>query len=71
MPNPFSEQIDLVFEKESKYRIRILDLLGKEVLSTNVRGTRHSLSTAVLPSGTYLLQVISEDGVGIKKIVKQ
>ncbi len=70
-PNPFSEKIELVFEKHAIYEIRIIDLLGKEVFKTNVTGTRHSLSTSALPSGTYLLQVISENGIGIKKIVKQ
>lgn len=70
-PNPFSEHIDLVFQKDSNYKIRLMDLLGKEVLTTTVTGTRYSISTSALPSGTYLLKVISEDGVGVKKIVKQ
>ncbi|MFH2141124.1 MAG: T9SS type A sorting domain-containing protein [Bacteroidota bacterium] len=70
-PNPFSEQIDFVYEKNSTYEIKILNVLGKEVLSTIATCTRHSVSTSALPCGTYLIQLISEDGVGIKKMVKQ
>ena len=70
-PNPFSAQINLNFEKHSTYEMIILDLLGKEMLSTTVTGIRNSISTSSLPCGTYILQVKSSDGIGIKKIVKQ
>ncbi len=69
-PNPFSKQVNIVFERSSDYKIMITDLLGKEIYKTSFSGTRKSISTSSLPSGTYLLQVISKDGVCVKKIVK-
>jgi uncharacterized repeat protein (TIGR01451 family) len=71
MPNPFSEQIDFIFENNSIYEIRILNILGKEVYSTRLRGNSYSVSTSELPAGTYLIQVKSAEGVGMKKMVKQ
>ena len=69
-PNPFSEQISLVFEKDSEYQIRILDILGKQVHTTNIVGSRHTISTSDLLAGTYLLLVRSEEGVAQMKMVK-
>lgn len=69
-PNPFTEHLLIEFEKESDYQIRIIDMLGKEILSSIVNGSKHSLSTSSLPVGTYLLQLISENGVEIKKVIK-
>lgn len=71
MPNPFSEQLELIFETSSKYQIRIIDLLGKEILSTNLTALKHSINTSSLSNGTYVLQVISEDGLSNKKLIKK
>lgn len=70
-PNPFSDQIDLVFEKAATYDIRIFDTLGKEVYSTTVKGLRNSISTANLKQSIYFLKVESEDDFRIKKIIKR
>lgn len=70
-PNPFSEKIGFIFENNSIYEIRILNILGKEVYSTRLRGNSYTVSTSELPAGTYLIQVKSAEGVGVKKMVKQ
>ena len=40
LPNPFKEQVDLIFEENAIYEIKILDLLGKLVFSTTINGRR-------------------------------
>lgn len=70
-PNPCTTQINLTVEKQATYNIRVLDLLGKEILTYTFTGIKHTLSTSSLPSGTYLLQVISKNGVNNKKVIKK
>lgn len=70
-PNPFSEQLDVVFEKHSSYEIKILNLLGKEIQAISFKGKKIRLSTSEWPSGTYFIQVISQDGISVEKIIKQ
>jgi uncharacterized repeat protein (TIGR01451 family) len=71
IPNPFSSQLMLDFGVNATYKVKIMDMLGKEVFSTELSGPKGMLSTTILPSGIYILQVTSEKGVGVKKIVKK
>lgn len=70
-PNPFSDFIDIVFEKHSTYEIIIHDLLGNEVLTETFTGSKYSLITTGLTEGTYVLQLKSDKGIRVEKIVKQ
>lgn len=70
-PNPFSDKIDFTFNKNLTYEIGIFNILGEEVYSAKVTGISYSVSTSELTRGTYLLQIKSEEGVGIKKMIKK
>ncbi|MGQ8338156.1 T9SS type A sorting domain-containing protein [Sunxiuqinia sp. A32] len=71
MPNPFSNHIDIVFDKYSNYDIKIFDLLGNQILTKTTRGRQYSLSTSELPRGVYLLQIKSDEVTRVKKMIKQ
>ena len=70
-PNPFSDQLTLEFNDHSNYEIKVLNLIGKELLMMNVNGSSHVLSTSHLPAGVYIIQVRSEDRTGIQKLIKK
>ncbi len=70
-PNPFTDRVEVALEKHSDYEIRLLDILGKELFSTQFNGTSYTLSTSELPKGTYLMHISSKDGVRVEKVVKQ
>jgi hypothetical protein len=70
-PNPFADQLTLEFNDHSNYEIKVLNLIGKELMMMNVVGSSHVLSTSHLPAGVYVIQVRSEDRTGIQKLIKK
>jgi Leucine-rich repeat (LRR) protein len=70
-PNPFSEHLNIVFEKNSSYEIKVLNVLGKEIQTTIFEGKKVTLITSELPRGIYIVQVTSQDGIRVEKIIKQ
>ena len=65
-PNPFNNQLQVDTEVQMRYSIRSLQ--GQEILSGQ---TNKTINTAQLAKGIYLLQLESEDGIAIKKIIKR
>lgn len=66
-PNPASMEITLA-GVHGKYDIRISDLSGSQVLYFEQLSTS-SLDVSSLENGTYIVQVNTDDGVGITKLV--
>lgn len=64
MPNPAEDYIDLIWWNEvDKIDLRILDVSGREVLTTSLTGLGAArLNIETLPEGVYLLQASSADG---------
>lgn len=71
-PNPFQQSITLlVTSEEKKVQYTLRDELGKILLQGTLQNGLHSIETVELPNGIYLLEVITEQGINTKKIVKQ
>ncbi len=51
--------------------VRILDIQGRVGLTQNLKNGLNQVSLATLPSGTYVLQLQTENGMASKKVVKQ
>lgn len=76
-PSLFSNQlsIDLTLSRASQVDIRITDMNGAAVMNktlNGIKGTNHFQlnGLAALPSGTYLVNVITVDGTEVRKVVK-
>ena len=70
-PNPVVGDINIVFENSGLYNIRLLDLTGKVILSTEVNAARTALSSEGLKSGVYFVQITDNDNNTVtRKIVK-
>ncbi|MCI5082258.1 MAG: agmatine deiminase family protein [Saprospiraceae bacterium] len=61
-PNPADENVVLKQQTPQTFELRLMNANGQLVKSTTIRQTQQSLSVAALPSGTYLLQLIDQNG---------
>lgn len=69
-PNPFSEVINL--ESKSKgSSFKIYELSGKEVISGVLNQGNNSIATENLPTGFYIVQIQTENGISCEKILKR
>ncbi|MFI5218005.1 MAG: T9SS type A sorting domain-containing protein [Bacteroidia bacterium] len=71
-PNPADEFVVISSEFADKSRIKIFDVNGKEVFKQELSllsGSR--LRTSDFPNGIYLLQLISNENIFMKKIIIQ
>lgn len=64
-PNPTSNYINVEIDEEL-INVSIYNLLGRKLFSTN----RNSIDISQLSTGTYILEVTSSTGKGVKKILK-
>jgi len=61
-PNPTSDYVQINCQETMTGELRITDMIGKIVLSQPFAGSGGKLSVAHLPSGTYSLQIITQNG---------
>jgi hypothetical protein len=76
MPNPFNEELAVVFNKKALYanvlEIRLLDGAGRELVQQKIKRkpTVLSINTQNVPAGLYYLQIITEQGTITLKAMK-
>ncbi len=75
-PNPTSDNFNVVFNEDlTSVNYILYDVEGR-VLQQGIAGNAYTgrqltIQTSNLNAGTYLLQIVSEQGVGVKRIIKQ
>ncbi|GEM_PF-1753018 len=70
-PNPVSDYLMVNFEGQSNPReIRILNALGQTILVENTTEQYNKLDLSNLNPGAYILQISSEEGVYMQKIMR-
>jgi hypothetical protein len=84
-PDPSSGHITLLFDVQGKYSINnIMDVLGKQdalIEITNIQGqlvktfsttgNKTNIDVSALPSGVYIVEMKTENGVGVSKFIKE
>ena len=71
-PNPASGIVTIVAGNISIQQIRVLNVLGEEVLSVpDFHESEINLDISKLPSGTYFMQIETTNGIILRKIVKE
>jgi len=74
-PNPAHNEINVRLGSQvfGEVHIEILDLLGKKVVDLEIEKTStvltHRLNTSHLPSGSYLINVVSDDFNEVRKVI--
>ena len=70
-PNPFGHNLNVVASSENLTSIRIVTMLGNEVLNWSGDQQNVNISTANLASGIYLIEAKTRNGVITERILKQ
>jgi hypothetical protein len=71
-PNPASAQVFVAFENNANATLTVLDAMGRIVLTQAINEVGSlvlPVSIAELAAGSYTLQIISENQVGIKRLM--
>ncbi|NHM02644.1 T9SS-dependent choice-of-anchor J family protein [Flavobacterium difficile] len=69
-PNPVKDILNLSY-KTTISNVRVVNLLGQEVLNTNVNATDVQVNMVSLTAGTYIVNVTVDDTIHTLKVVKQ
>jgi hypothetical protein len=56
-------------ELNEKTTINVLDPTGRLIMQTNASG-RYSLDMSIQPTGTYTLQLLTETGATVQRLLK-
>lgn len=68
-PNPFNHSFQIISPKPFHYQIFTIE--GRAFENGYSPNPELSLSTSAWPSGTYILRIITEEGVSVRKLVKE
>ena len=71
-PNPFYDEINITSKSKKIRDVELLDFSGKLIKQTSVNNlSDYVLKVENLPTGTYLLVVVSENGRESFKVIKK
>ncbi len=69
-PNPAEEFVNISFGNSVSGRIVIFDLRGKEVFRSEIEKVKNlRIDTGEIPSGVYIVKVVSENSVMSAKFI--
>jgi hypothetical protein len=70
-PNPAKDLLKIVRTTADKAQVEIYNLIGIKVQSFEMNGPEAEINVARLPSGVYLVRVVSGQTVSVKRFVKE
>lgn len=68
-PNPANEMLYVSNPAGGNFQLNLIDLSGRTVRSETLNGTQAKISLDGLGRGVYLVEVVSEKGRGVKRLV--
>ncbi len=68
-PNPVKDNLEIVSTEEIT-AIRIFNSTGEEIINVKASGMKEKVDLGLYPTGFYIIQIQTENGVICKKIVK-
>lgn len=69
-PNPAKDYINISAAKPIN-KIEVYNLLGQQVINSNLNSTRQDINVSNLSKGVYILKAFIEDATGTYKFVKE
>ena len=69
-PNPFQEELTITRKDNRKEILEVYNLLGEQILQTEIQDKRTTLSTQTWPAGIYIVKVIGDRDVVNARVVK-
>jgi hypothetical protein len=69
-PNPVKDVLNISYTSEIS-SVRVINMIGQEVLSININATSSQVDMSQLSAGTYIVNVTVGDAIKTLKVVKQ
>jgi hypothetical protein len=69
-PNPVKDVLNISYTTEIS-SVRVINMIGQEVLSKNINATSSQVDMSQLSAGTYIVNVTVGDAIKTLKVVKQ
>lgn len=71
-PNPFKDELHLSSDNHTIKEVSIIDITGKLIKTiTNISATTYQLDASYLTTGNYLIQIKTDEGVEVHKVIKK
>jgi hypothetical protein len=72
-PNPVTDNITINAGdlRNEIYDLRIYDVIGNLVLEKNIANNKTSIDVSTFSSGVYVVEVRTENGIEVKKFLKE
>jgi len=71
-PNPTVDELNFEFpDNVQSANVQVYNVLGKQIMQTQLNRTVPKINTNAWASGMYVVQIITEDAVQTKRIIKQ
>ena len=71
-PNPFKDELYLSSDNQTIKEVSIIDMAGKLIKNiTNINATHYQLDASYLVTGNYLIQIKTNNGVELHKVIKK
>jgi len=71
-PNPTVDELNFEFpDNVQSANVQVYNILGNQITQTQLKRTVPKLDTNAWASGVYVVQIITEDAVQTKRIIKQ
>jgi len=71
-PNPFKDELYLSSDNQTIKEVSIIDMTGKLIKTiANINTTHYQLDASYLVSGNYLIQIKTNNGVEVHKVIKK
>jgi len=71
-PNPFVEELQIASKEQSITQVQLYDLTGKLIQEEKVNNQNtFTLKTNALPSGSYLITILTDKGKESYKVIKK
>jgi hypothetical protein len=68
--NPMNDALEIAFSENIEGTIQLVDMHGRVVMQTNIDGQYMNLNTSALGTGLYALQISSNKGTQVLKVLK-
>jgi len=69
-PNPFSENVTIMWSLSGNYVVELFDVLGNHLGKWNITDNHLSIDAANLEEGVYYIRTSSGSGVSVRKVIK-
>ena len=71
-PNPAIDVVNIQSNNPENLKAQVYDALGRMVTGLNIHQGNNAVNISSLPSGTYIMHVVGNDGVAYnEKIIKR